>query len=431
MNNIEPEELEALIQRIMKSGELGRSKTYAAILNYLVDCSMTGINPKEITIAIDVLGRDATFDVAKDSIVRVHIYHLRNKLKAYFLKHGKSEKYRIDIPKGQYIITSVLNEEVIDDGPAKSITGKELSRGSLTPWLIALSIILLAANLWSGRSKQAETNAMAELSPNYPEAWQAILGNETPILIVIGDYYIVGELDERGNVRRMVREFSINSQEDLEFEQSLGTTLSENYFNLDLSYIPTSTAFALAQIMPVFADSQRQVSIKMMSALSTADLASSHIVYLGYLSGLGSIEDLMFAASGLSVGATYDELFDLESSESFYSSSGLSVGENSFQDYGMISTFPTPNGNQFMLIAGMRDEGLINVSQEAINFKGLSNLEKSLENVEGSTGAGRAYEALFEVFGYDGTNFDASLIYSKPLETDVIWEARLISPQGR
>lgn len=64
---ISPEELRALCDRIIKSGELGRSKTYAAILEYLAECAITGTNPKEVAIAMDVLGREADFDVGKDS----------------------------------------------------------------------------------------------------------------------------------------------------------------------------------------------------------------------------------------------------------------------------------------------------------------------------------------------------------------------------
>ena len=44
-------ELLALCQRIMESGVLGRSKNYSALLEYLVQCSLSGKSPKEIEIA--------------------------------------------------------------------------------------------------------------------------------------------------------------------------------------------------------------------------------------------------------------------------------------------------------------------------------------------------------------------------------------------
>lgn len=36
-----------------------------------------------------------------------------------------------------------------------------------------------------------------------------------PLLIVLGDYYIFGDTDEKGQVLRLTREFFINSRDEL------------------------------------------------------------------------------------------------------------------------------------------------------------------------------------------------------------------------
>lgn len=422
---IEPEELRALCDRIIKSGELGRSRTYAAILEYLAECALTNTAPKEAAIAVDVLGREADFDVGKDSIVRVHIYHLRNKLAAYFARQGANEKYRLDIPKGQYMLVSslVVPEQApeLPPPPQLSVTGKELHRRSYTPWLAGAVLVALLLNLLLLPSEQEvrlAANPYARTS-----LWQALLDDELPVLIVIGDYYIMGELDDTGNVSRMVREFDINSSRDLQLMQDSGK--KPDYMNLDLSYTPTSTSNALVQIMRVFGGEPGRVKVKMMSELNTNDLVGNHIVYLGYLSGLQSLNDLMFAASGLAIGVTYDELVNLDTNVSYASSSGLSVGENSYRDYGMLSTFPAPGGNQFVLLAGMRDEGLINLAEEVSDVAKLEELGRALEESAAENGQ-PSFEALYEVLGFDNTNFDASLVYSRKLDTKVVWETRLM-----
>ena len=38
-----------------------------------------------------------------------------------------------------------------------------------------------------------------------------------------------------------------------------------------------------------------------------------------------------------------------------------------------------------------------------------------------------SFEVLFEVFGFDKTNFGGEVIYSHALDTQVIWETRLIN----
>ena len=416
MQQLDKEALYALTDRIINSGVLGRSKTYGAILRYLVECSLNGKTPKEAAIAVDVLGRDANFDVSKDSVVRVHIYHLRNKINLYYSSYGIQESYRLEIPKGQYIITTSVNTEA--EEPASSITGKPLDRPSYTPWLAALVVILLILKFVPGNEPDGSAVPVSTLSTIQP--WQPFLDDDLPILLVIGDYYIFGEVDESGNILRMVREFDINSRGELTGFQQRQPEIASNYYNLDLSYIPVSIANAMVRLVPVLGSKVDQLSVKMMSELETADLANNHLIYLGYLSGVDTLLDLMFADSGLSIGATYDELINLETNEYYIGSSGLSGDEN-FQDYGMVSTFPAPNGNHFLLIAGMRDEGLVNIAQQMTSPESLAIL---MDTFGGETPV--SFEALYEVFGFDNTNFGGELVYSRSLDTQVIWEARLI-----
>lgn len=421
---ISPDDLRSLCDRIIKSGELGRSRTYAAILEYLVEHSIAGTTPKEISIAIDVLGRDKDFDVSKDAIVRVHIYHLRTKVNSYFSRQGGNEKYRLEIPKGQYTLAITENQPVVaevapEEPPVgTSITGQPLKRRSYTPHMAVFALLVLALNLfydWE-RPAPAPANPFATT-----KLWQPILDDNEPILILVGDYYIMGEDDGTGNVGRMVREFDINSAADLAAYQARGDDMS--YLNLDLAYTPTSTPKALAQVMKVFGADGRRVTVKTMSEFKTTDLVGSHIIYLGYLSGLQSLTDLMFAASNLAFGVTYDELINLDDDTLYESSSGLSINGASYRDYGMLSAFPSPGGHQFVLLAGMRDEGLVNLSEEVTTPEKLATLQNALA---GKVSQDSGFEALYEVLGFDRTNFDAKLVYSDKLDTNVLWETRLI-----
>jgi hypothetical protein len=279
-------------------------------------------------------------------------------------------------------------------------------------------VILLILKFVPGNEPDGSAVPVSTLSTIQP--WQPFLDDDLPILLVIGDYYIFGEVDESGNILRMVREFDINSRGELTRFQQRQPEIASNYYNLDLSYIPVSIANAMVRLVPVLGSKADQLSVKMMSELETAELANNHLIYLGYLSGVDTLLDLMFADSGLSIGATYDELINLETNEYYIGSSGLSGDEN-FQDYGMVSTFPAPNGNHFLLIAGMRDEGLVNIAQQMTSPESLAIL---MDTFRGETPV--SFEALYEVFGFDNTNFGGELVYSRSLDTQVIWEARLI-----
>jgi hypothetical protein len=405
MSIIQPEELQALVERIIKSGELGRSRTYSDILNYLADCAVSGNTPKEVAIAIDVLGRENDFDVGKDSIVRVHIYHLRNKLKAYFSKYGRQEKYHLDIPKGQYILTAIPANEA-DGEQAASIYSRR--REAMTPWLAALAVLLLFLNLvfqLEDDSAEVPDSPFVLLSP-----WKEMLDDTSPILILVGDYFIFGEMNAQGDVDRLVREFDVNSSEDLNLLQDGRVAGSELYYDLGLNYIPSSTAFALSRLItgPLHNIDSNRLNVKLVSDYSTADLANNHIVYLGYLSGLQELYALMFAGSSLEIGDTYDELSNLQNGEYYISNSGLS-GPDAFKDYSLLVSFPSPSGHQISMISGMRDESLINIAQQASDPQVLSQIEQNLEQVGDES---IHFEALFEVFGFDNTNFNSRLIYT-------------------
>jgi adenylate cyclase len=57
---------------------------------------------KAYTIALEVFGRDSTFDPQTDPVVRMEASKLRRRLERYYLGAGRYDVVRIDIPKGGY-----------------------------------------------------------------------------------------------------------------------------------------------------------------------------------------------------------------------------------------------------------------------------------------------------------------------------------------
>lgn len=424
MQPISEEEFRALVQRVIASGELGRSKTYAAILNYLMECSLSGEQPKEMAIAVDVLGREADFDVGRDSIVRVHIYHLRSKLEAYFEGTGRREPWRLEIPRGQYLLTAVANDdkgaagttggnERQDAAPGRADHGAERAtwRAWLFPFLSAVLALLLTVSLLY-RPAPTFTQAAGEMAP-----WAAILDDDAPVTIVAGDYFIFGEVDESGNIARLVRDFEINSSDDLEMRFLMEPESTQRFYNLELSYLPTGVAEGLMQLMPLLAGEQQRLRFRLASELQGEDLTGSHVIYLGYLSGLRLLEDPVFAGSSLRIGQTYDELLT-DDGRRFSSNAGLQGFRGEFSDYGLLSTFPSPRGHQVVVIAGMRDEGLENLAQASTSMATLTAIAQDLAAEDLDT---RAWEALLEVRGRDQTGYSTQRVLLDELQRGRIW----------
>lgn len=409
-------ELLALCQRIMESGVLGRSKNYSALLEYLVQCSLSGKSPKEIEIAVDVFNRGDSFDVSADSSVRVYIHQLRKKLDVYYQSNEKDTVFRIVIPKGQY---TILAQQRTLISPVQLSRGGQRSNLRVNNGLLLAVIILLAVNLlYMGITGRGSTIEISQATSEHP-VWNSVLQDDQPILIVMGDYYIFGELNANGNVARMVREFNVNSSSDLEEMQFTDFDRAENYLDLDLSYMPEGSAFALARIVPILQEGGKTVNISMMSDLTTADIRENHIVYIGYISGLEKLTDMTFSGSGLSLGRSYDELVNVQTQEYYTSDAGLPEEGQPFRDYGMFSTFPVSTDTQVVLISGMRDAGLMHTAQALSDSEALNDLVVAIDNDTDEAVA--SFEVLFEVLGIDRMNFDANLVYAELLDTSQIW----------
>ena len=410
------EELLSLCQRIIDSGILGRSRHYSALLQYLVQCSLSGKSPKEVELAIDVLKRDSDFDVSNDSTVRVYVYQLRKKLDSYYESFEHDASYRIVIPKGQYTIALQQKKSTSVDRPIHKNQKQSIG---LNDGLLLAAVILLTANLaYTIVTNQSKSTAISQIAAEHP-VWDSVLQDEMPILLVMGDYYIFGELNANGNVARMVREFNVNSSSDLERMQFTDFERAENYLDLNLSYMPEGSAFALARIVPILEESNKTINITMMSDLTTADIRENHIVYIGYISGLEKLNDIAFASSGLRLGRSYDELLNNQTQEYYTSDAGLPEEGQPFKDYAMFSTFPVSTETQVLLISGMRDAGLMHTAQALSDPEALNDLVVAIDNDTDEAVA--SFEALYEVFGIDRMNFNAKLIHTKLLNTDKIW----------
>ncbi len=428
---LQPETLRALIANIEHSGAMGRSKLYIELLQYLCESYIEGTIPKEIVIAIDVMGKDAEFDVKNDSLVRVYMHKLRHKLDVYYRDQGQSDQYRLTIPKGQYTLCAIQQQtpEIAAPSPpentkaAPKLTEKRAMIGALL-----LFSLLLAANLFylpgqPSSDQPSDISHLKSLSKN--PIWAPLLADDEPIMLVIGDYFIFGEHPGNGKPERLVREFSINSTADLE-RHKLNTDSNATLSDLDLTYIPREAAFALKDILPILTAAGKTVTVRMSSDIKGSDLKSQHILYIGYISAMGELQSFVFQASEFAIGSSFDELIRIENGERLVSevTSSASKGD-AFYDYGLISSFPMLDGHQMMFISGTHGIGFMHMAHIASNSRYLQTIANSL-TTHGQATKPISFEAIYKVIGYDGLSFDAERIHVGELDYKRIWGGEMM-----
>jgi hypothetical protein len=407
----------AQVDKILASGVLGRSRFYTAMLEYLAGCAEREHTPKEIEIAAEVFNRGEGFDPSQDSMVRVYAHNLRQKLEQYYADQGADEIERISIPKGEYRITVGSETE--------SIESPDLNPGSFGGLRLALIVaVSLVVGVVLDRilafDSQPQPTASRDVAVS--ALWAPVTNDDVPITVVVGDYYIYGELDVFGDVARMVRDFSINSSKDLDELFMIEPEAAERFIDLDLTYLPSSIAFAMRDLMGVLNAAEKEIRIVTVSNLDSSQIRENHIIYIGYLSGLGILRDFVFSGSELSVGETFDELVHTPTGISFISEAGMPSRQRSYRDYGLFSTLPAPGGNQFVFIAGTRDEGLMQTAR-AVTDGSLVQSSIDAITVDGEIPA--AFELLYEVAGLDRTNLDAQIVHAAALDVSRIASGQL------
>jgi hypothetical protein len=95
------------VQRILKSATFRNAVTLQQLLQFLTGRVFEGGAEalKEYTIGVEAFGRPQGFDPKTDTIVRVQIHRLRQKLTEYYEADGSRDPILVEIPKGHYLPT--------------------------------------------------------------------------------------------------------------------------------------------------------------------------------------------------------------------------------------------------------------------------------------------------------------------------------------
>jgi hypothetical protein len=103
--NLSPEDEKAELEAVLASSLFVRTPSLASLLSYLCQKYFQGEADllKEYTIGVEAFGRAPDFDKKEDSIVRVEIRRLREKLRQYYETEGAGHSIRLTIPVGHYV----------------------------------------------------------------------------------------------------------------------------------------------------------------------------------------------------------------------------------------------------------------------------------------------------------------------------------------
>jgi hypothetical protein len=167
------------LESALRSKVLLRAPTMARILKYicLEHFSGRGEQIKEYNIAVEALGRPADFDASHDSIVRVEVSRLRQRLAQYYKTEGAGDTVRIMLPESGY------NPQFVDQAPAGLVEpesasvspdtaepvedekGRVSSNGRTWLMIVVTAVLVAAVILWAVLRREGPIPARATVPP--------------------------------------------------------------------------------------------------------------------------------------------------------------------------------------------------------------------------------------------------------------------------
>lgn len=383
----------AEVARLTAAGVAGDGGRLRDLFDYLAARGPDAPSASQADIADAVFGQTAS--ESDDATVRVYVHRLRKRLEDFYARDsGPPGTRRLTIPAGSYALRHADDL----DGQAP---GAARSRWRQLAPLALLVVLVLAAvaglGRWSAGPAAPAANAF----------WQPFLDSDRPVMVVVGDYYMFGEINAFHPDRsRLIRDFRIDSPTDLARAQEEEPERYEMAEDVGLTYLPLSSAYALREIMPVLAAHGRRVGLMPASELTSETVRDFNIVYVGLVSGMGLLEDVTFAGSSIKVGETYDEFTDTVARQRYTSEEARRLASPVYyRDYAYVARFREPGGALVAVIAGNRDTALRGVAPIM-----AGPLPDEIDDLAASD---EAVEGLFQVTGQQGADLSERLLAAR------------------
>lgn len=409
-----------------------RSDRLARLFDYLVEKTIAGESPSELQIAAEAFAEESDAG-GQDANVRVYVHRLRKVLDTAF---DDVDGPRLQIPIGEYRLRLEGDEPAspppVDVAPVarpRPRRRRRLSHGGryrLAAAALAL-VAALAAGWWLLRREDAP---LAETV-----AWQSIAESGRPLTVVIGDYYLFGRIDavtfapELGP--QLVWDRDVPTREELIILQIMDPANAGSVVDYGQQFVSGGTIEALSALRGAMARlpgaARRPVTIVPASQLTPEMLASHDVVYVGQLSGMGSLlRDPLEMASRFRFDPGFDGLTDAGGKSRFQADNMVLTDERiARRDFAYVASVPGPSDNRILVVAGLGDAGVKEAASIAANPEKLARL------IGEDTRRDEGFEALYRVRTIQSVNVGSKLLINRPLRAGGVWDLSRELPHYR
>ncbi len=417
MNRIDPELVRKQLDQVLSSEQLAKSETSRKLLSYLAERSLREEVPKETEIALDVFGKDASFSGAEQSIVRVSVRTLRQKLAEHYAGPGRDSELRFDIPKGGYRLTIARNEAASVPAATTPVSPPD-NLPVAAPgwkWLAAAALAVLAVSvginlyLWSrpGSPVTAPDPQLTQVRAS--PLWSDIVTSKRPVTLILGDLFMFTQIDPKTGRPVMVRDATVNSREQLMAVLAKNPPFGPERDQRYVTMLQKTVAMGMASVLRVIDQPGRRIEVLVQDDVSIDEIRNNDVIYLGPLVRLGALGSHYALQSRYRYNNEGSTITDVESGKTYMPEGALSAQH---VDYALVAKFLGPTGNHVLVLtAGARNAGVLQIVRTVTSPDGVANIQKHLQ----PGGAAGSFEALLTVTGFKQTDLAAEVVDVTPM----------------
>ncbi len=402
----EAEKKESL-SKILKSQTFKNSQTYQNLLKYLVNAAIKNQAVKEYDIAIEIFGKDASYNPAEDPTVRVYISNLRKKLKKYYGDEGKHDKIRLEIPSGHYAVRFFHKKS--PTSPSQFFSGKVFL-------YFIISILLIIIIAISIKKSEHDHFKQAGLFLKN-KVWQSITKSKLPLLVVLGDDYFIYDTK---NINYGIHRFHyINSDSDLNRLKARDKQF-KNYQRTPYTFTPRISLLPLKRLLPLFCR-KNNIRFQNSSKIKTADFLTNDIIFLGSFRNLYIMRQaLSDFLKDIKLGVGTNQ-FTVKTGDSTKTFTLEGYPQIKHSDYCLFRKVPGPKGNTIILFVSFFESGMSSTANYMTDSKQLNKLEQIFKRRFGHVP--QYFDCVFRISGLKRTALTIHLEYLSEInpQTLKIW----------
>jgi hypothetical protein len=175
----------AQLERLLVSKTFEGSEVHRRLLGYLAEKSIAGEADrlKEYTVGLEAFGKPPTYDPKHDSIVRLQLGRLRQKLAVYYQNEANGDDVLVSVPKGAFkLVFEPRVAHVQARNPAAGNWWRRLlpvALAATTLWGIVTTVALVRAQRWAAPAEENWT-------PELEELWAPMAEGPRPLLVCLG-----------------------------------------------------------------------------------------------------------------------------------------------------------------------------------------------------------------------------------------------------